>query len=159
MLLRTEDPFTLRKVLPPFDRSTHVFIPINDSTELDRRDGGTHWSLLVISVIDRVAFHYDSVYLGNNTQAWQVTRNFGILMNTAFRYVNMVDSPQQANASDCGVFVCLEMRHLLLDRLLQTNSKDKISMSLATHKIHASAGRKEIAKMIEHFRRRASPSK
>lgn len=63
------------------------------------------------------------------------------------------DSPIQENGSDCGVFVCLNMRHLLLKRLLLANASEKVSMSLGGKKVDARAGRKEIAKIIEGFRK------
>lgn len=51
------------------------------------------------------------------------------------------------------MFVCLNMRHLLLKRLLLANASEKVSMSLGGKKVDARAGRKEIAKIIEGFRK------
>ena len=63
------------------------------------------------------------------------------------------DSPLQNNSSDCGVFVCLTMRHLLLKRLLKVGSNEKVSMSMSGKDVDARAGRKEIARIIEDFRK------
>lgn len=78
---------------------------------------------------------------------------FGTLLNRPIRFINLDDSPIQENGSDCGVFVCLTMRHLLLKRLLMAKSDEKVSMSLAGRKIDARAGRKEIARIIDGFRK------
>lgn len=45
------------------------------------------------------------------------------------------------------------MRHLLLKRLLQVNSNEKVSMSMGGKAVDARAGRKEIARIIEGFRK------
>ncbi|KAJ6145521.1 hypothetical protein N7470_009416 [Penicillium chermesinum] len=125
MILQTPDPRTLREVLPDFSRATHVFLPINDCRNVTQAEGGTHWSLLLISIVDRVAFHYDSLYQGNVWEAETVTRKFGALLNMPIRFMHLNDSPQQDGGSDCGVFVCMNMRHLLLKRLLQAGAHEK----------------------------------
>lgn len=153
MILQTPDPRTLREALPDFSRTTHVFLPINDCRNVAEAEGGTHWSLLLISIVDGVAFHYDSLPPGNVWEAHTVTAKFGALLNRPIRFVNLTDSPIQENGSDCGVFVCLSMRHLLLRRLLMANANEKVSMSLGGRKVDANAGRKEIAKIIEGFRK------
>ncbi|OJJ42917.1 hypothetical protein ASPZODRAFT_154897 [Penicilliopsis zonata CBS 506.65] len=119
----------------------------------DNAEGGTHWSLLLISIVDGIAFHYDSLPPGNHWEAYNATVKVGRLLNRAIRFVHLSDSPVQENGSDCGVFVCLTMRYLLLKRLLQTNSDRKVSMSLGHKEINATAGRKEIAKIIDGFRK------
>jgi sentrin-specific protease 8 len=154
MLLQTPDPRTLREALPDFTRTTHVFLPINDCRNVNEAEGGTHWSLLLVSIVDGVAFHYDSLPPGNATEAQQVTQKIGILLNRRLRFLNLDDSPIQENSSDCGIFVCLSMRHLLLKRLLTVNSTQKVSMSLAGRKVNAAAGRREMVRIIERFRKK-----
>jgi hypothetical protein len=153
MLLQTPDPHSLREALPDFSRTTHVFLPINDCRNVMQAEGGTHWSLLLVSIIDSIAFHYDSLPPGNSSEAYQVTQKLGALLNRHIQFIQLRDAPIQENSSDCGIFVCLNMRHLLLKRLLRANSNEKISMSLAGRHVDAAAGRKEIAKIIEGFRK------
>lgn len=153
LLLQTPDPLSLREALPDFTRATHVFLPVNDCRNVTEAEGGTHWSLLLISVVDRIAFHYDSLPPGNQWEAYTATCKFGSLLNQQIRFINLQDSPVQENGSDCGVFVCLHMRHLLLKRLLMAKATEKVSMSLAGRKIDARAGRKEISRIIEGFRK------
>ncbi|CAG7947975.1 unnamed protein product [Penicillium nalgiovense] len=153
MILQTPDPRTLREALPDFSRATHVFLPINDCRNVSQAEGGTHWSLLLISVVDRIAFHYDSLYQGNVWEADTVTRKFGYLLNMPIRFLHLNDSPQQDGGSDCGVYVCMNMRHLLMKRLLMASAHEKVSMSLGGRKVDAHASRKEMAKIIEGFRK------
>lgn len=153
MLLQTPDPRTLRQALPDFSRTTHVFLPINDCHNVTQAEGGTHWSLLLISIVDGIAFHYDSLAYGNHDEARYVTAQFSKLLGRPLAWQHLRDSPQQDGGSDCGVFVCMNMRHLLLKRLLMAGAHEKVSMSLGGRKVDPSAARKEMAKIIEGFRK------
>ncbi|KKZ65828.1 hypothetical protein EMCG_01213 [[Emmonsia] crescens] len=154
MLLQTPDPRTLREALPDFTKTSHIFLPINDCRNVNEAEGGTHWSLLLVSVVDGIAFHYDSLPPGNGEEALQATLKLSSLLNKRLRFINLEDSPVQENSSDCGIFVCLHMRQLLLKRLLMANSSEKISMSLGGMKVNANSGRKEIVRIIERFRKK-----
>jgi sentrin-specific protease 8 len=153
MLMQTPDPLTLKEALPDFSRTTHIFLPINDAHNVSVAEGGSHWSLLLVSIIDGVAFHYDSLSPSNWKEANLATKKLSQLLGRPLRFMNLEDSPQQENSSDCGVYVCIQMRHLLLKRLLSANSKEKISMSMAGKMIDANGGRKEMLKIIETFRK------
>ena len=153
MLMQTADPHSLKDALPNFKNTTHIFLPINDCREKDRAEGGSHWSLLLVSVRDGVAFHYDSLHSSNKPDAEKAARQLSILLGQDLKFVDLDDSPQQANSSDCGVFVCLEMRHLLLKKLLKAGAHDKINMSMGGKNVDAKAGRKEMLNKIEGYRR------
>ena len=139
--------------LPNFTNTTHVFLPINDSNNPEIAEGGSHWSLLLLSVVDAVAFHYDSLPPGNQRDALIATRKMSILLSKQLQFIQLDDSPLQENGSDCGVFVCLNMRHLLLKRLLMVRSDEKVSMSMGGRRVDAREGRKEISRIIESYRR------
>lgn len=153
MLMQTPDPLTLKEALPNFSQTTHIFLPINDAPSVTVAEGGSHWSLLLVSVIDGVAFHYDSLTPSNYNEAKLATDKLSILLGKSLRFINLKDSPQQENSSDCGIFVCIQMRHLLLKKLLSANSREKVSMSMSGKLVDASGGRKEILKTIEGFRK------
>jgi len=153
MLMQTPNPLTLKSALPDFSKTTHIFLPINDAHTVTTAEAGTHWSLLLVSIIDGVAFHYDSLSPANYNDAHLCTNKVSQLLNLPLRFINLQDSPQQANSSDCGVFVCIQMRHLLLKRLLSANAKEKVSMSMAGKMVDANGGRKEMLKIIEGFRK------
>ncbi|KAA8577194.1 hypothetical protein EYC84_007188 [Monilinia fructicola] len=128
MLMTQPNPLELRSALPDFTRTTHIFLPVNDNRNLTRAEGGSHWSLLLISVIDGVAFHYDSLGVSNVNEGHLTTDKMSRLLNRPLSFLNLTDSPQQENGSDCGVYVCIIMRHLLLKRLLSANAREKVSM-------------------------------
>lgn len=153
MLMKTLDPLTLKDALPDFSLTTHIFLPINDCRTVEVAEGGSHWTLLLVSLVDRVAFHYDSLNSSNRQEAETATRKIERLTGKELKFVDLTDSPQQENSSDCGVFVCIQMRHLLLKRLLLAHAKEKVSMSMGGKNIDAAAGRKEMLKIVEEFRK------
>ncbi|QVM13670.1 hypothetical protein D8B26_008276 [Coccidioides posadasii str. Silveira] len=154
LLYQTPDPRSLRGALPEFSRASHIFLPINDCRSVTEAEGGTHWSLLLVSVVDNVAFHYDSLPPGNRNEALRVAQKISVLLDRGFRFVQLDDSPVQENSSDCGVFVCLTMRHLLINRLLKACTSEKVSMSLSGKKVNASAGRREMLRIIDRFKKK-----
>ncbi|KAL9078693.1 MAG: hypothetical protein Q9157_002379 [Trypethelium eluteriae] len=153
MLRQTRDPLTLKDALPNFSKTTHVFLPINDARDVTIAEGGSHWSLLVVSVVDRVAFHYDSLRPTNRQEALISSEKLGVLFGKELRFIDLSESPQQENGSDCGVFVCLQMQFLLLSRLLTAQATDKVNMSLGGKLIDAASGRKQMFKIIEDYRK------
>jgi sentrin-specific protease 8 len=153
MLLQTPDPLTLKSALPDLSKATHIFLPVNDAQSVTVAESGSHWSLLLVSQLDGVAFHYDSLGGDNNHPAHNVTQKLSILLGKHLRFVAMRDTPQQENGSDCGVFVCMIMEKLLLSRLLLADSTDKVSMSLRSDHIDAKDGRKKMLRAIENFRK------
>jgi sentrin-specific protease 8 len=153
MLAKTEDPLELKGVLPNFTKTTHIFLPINNATDPDVAEGGSHWSLLLASSIDGVAFHYDSLGSDNKMDAQVAAGKLQILLGKPLRYMQIVDTPQQDNGSDCGVFVCLIMQKLLVEKLLKADALAKVSMGLAGEKIDAKKGRRTMANIIEDLRK------
>lgn len=121
------------------NRITHIFVPVNDDSKEDHvyngntMARGNHWSLLVISLIDNVAFHYDSLRGYNHDQAKHLVAKIedALPVPRKLRYVPMgvEDAPQQDDAWNCGIFVCIVMRHLLLKRLLRADANQKVTMS------------------------------
>lgn len=153
MLMQTPNPLELKAALPDFTRTTHIFLPINDARNVSVAEGGSHWSLLLVSVLDGVAFHYDSLSPSNYEPAKHASKQLSALLGRPFRFMNLDDSPQQDNGSDCGVYVCILMRHLLMKKLLCANAREKVSMSMGGKLVDAAGGRKEISRTIEGFRR------
>lgn len=153
MLVQTPDPRTIKDALPSFSQTSHIFLPINDCRAPNVAEGGSHWSLLLVSLVDGIAFHYDSLHGSNSHFASQTTSKMATLLQRPLRFVELHDSPQQNNGSDCGVFVCIIMKYLLVKRLLSTHNNDKISMSMGSTSIDSNKGRRDMLKLIEEFRR------
>lgn len=153
LLMKTQDPLSLKSALPDFAKTTHIFLPVNDCRSVDVAEGGSHWSLLLVSVLDGVSFHYDSMSPSNLEDAKVVSRCISTLLGKPLKFINLDDSPQQENGMDCGVYVCLLMQHLLIQRLLKAQAHDKISMSMRGKEVDASGGRKAMLRIIEERRR------
>ncbi|KAK2611624.1 hypothetical protein N8I77_004955 [Diaporthe amygdali] len=151
-LLMRNDPASIRSALPDMTKVTHVFLPINDAVSRTQPDG-SHWSLLLVSKIDGVAFHYDSLGGANVDEGRRASERMAVLLGMPLRFQNISDCPQQENGNDCGVFVCILMRHLLVKRLLNANAREKVSMSMANKMIDAAGARKEMTKIIESLRK------
>ena len=154
MVSLSPDPTQLRNVLPSFAKTSHIFLPVNDNKDPDLPEGGSHWSLLVVSINDQVSFHYDSLNSANAREGKRISERFGRLLGIELAFKDIEDSPQQANCSDCGVFTCLTMRHLLR-RLLKKKRGEKVTMSMANRELDAALGRKELSKTIESLRKEA----
>lgn len=144
---------SLQSALPDFSTSTHIFLPVNDCEDPTRPSGGNHWSLLLVSLVDGVAFSYDSLANSNNAYAYRISQQLSLLLNLPLKFIALQDTPQQDNGSDCGVYVCLILRHLLLKRLLMVRTNEKVSMSMGGRKVDAREGRKEMLRVIEERRR------
>ncbi|KAF1971404.1 cysteine proteinase [Bimuria novae-zelandiae CBS 107.79] len=143
------------------DKVTHIFIPVNDDRVADHEyAGGTatgnHWSLLVVSLLDNVAFHYDSLRGLNQTDAQNMVAKIqeALPARRTLRFVPMGadDAPQQRDGSNCGTFVCIVMKHLLLKRLLRADANQKVTMSMKGQDIDYEGARKMILAVIEERR-------
>ncbi|KAF2764475.1 cysteine proteinase [Teratosphaeria nubilosa] len=149
MLMNTKDPLSLKSALPDFAKTSHIFLPVNDCRDVTTPEGGSHWSLLLVSVIDGVAFHYDSMSPSNLAEAKLVAFKISQLLGKPLKFINLEDSPQQENSMDCGVYVCLLMQHLLMTRLLRAHAEAKVSMSMRGKEVDAAGGRREMLRIIE----------
>lgn len=136
--------------------ATHIFCPINDNTDIMRAEGGTHWSLLVVGVQDRIAFHYDSLNTANAYPAAAVHRQLERILGFPLQFANLSDTPQQDNSFDCGVHVCWAMRHLLVRRLLVVERQKEVDMSLGSKHLNAAKIRREMYRICEALRKKAS---
>jgi sentrin-specific protease 8 len=153
ILMKDPDLQSVRSALPDFSKATHIFLPINDNRNVNQAEGGSHWSLLLVSKIDAVAFHYDSLNRSNYHEAKLAARVLSQVLGLPLQFLHLEDTPQQENGSDCGVYVCILMRHLLVKRLLAANAREKVSMSLGNKMIDSNGGRKEMLKIIETLRK------
>ncbi|KAL2508552.1 NEDD8-specific protease 1 [Forsythia ovata] len=83
-----------------------IIFPINDNTDLDIAEGGSHWSLLAFSRDANVFVHHDSSGRGmNKAHAKRVYKAVVSYTDTRAAYLECSSTPVQANGYDCGVYV------------------------------------------------------
>lgn len=89
-----------------------IYLPINDKEDPEAHDGGGHWSLLVFrrgsSEGSPSRFeHYDSCEPANAQRARAAAEALAPLLGDGAQLAKLVsvDTPQQANGFDCGVYV------------------------------------------------------
>ena len=105
----------LDSVLPKQDMSKDlVFIPINDND--CEQVGGTHWSLAVFHRKSMAFYYYDSLHNFNLKTAQESCKRLSqwICKGTMPMFYQ-VETPQQMNGYDCGVYV-IAITELLCSR-------------------------------------------
>ncbi|XP_051153899.1 sentrin-specific protease 8-like [Leptopilina boulardi] len=107
-LLKMTDSSEVSFFLDPLNalQKNFIFFPLNNC-ERRNSSGGSHWSLLVYSKIECSYFHFDSLSKSNEIIARNFIRNLDKYLiigdkNGTFIEVN---SPQQENCYDCGIYV------------------------------------------------------
>lgn len=121
-LLKMQDSSHYNIFLDPIEATNYnfIFFPLNDC---DRNEaGGSHWSLLIYSHLEKMCYHFDSSSSINGSSAKKLARKVTkyFLEKSEKRYIEM-NCPQQDNSYDCGLYVlCLAD---VLSRHAITNSK------------------------------------
>ena len=107
-----------------------LLLPINSSDQ-DHVDSGSHWSLLVYSVVEKTFFHLDSVKGANmkSTEkvALRLNRYYCLDASTV---ITNIDIPQQHNSADCGIHVALNAELVCAHYTLRRAVADLPSVSL-----------------------------
>lgn len=89
-----------------------IFFALNDNDVMDS-SGGSHWSLLVLSVPEMMIFHFDSSNGSNACQArelgYKVARYFSFPQKSI---VESIPCLQQTNGYDCGIHVLCNAEQL-----------------------------------------------
>lgn len=80
-----------------------VFIPINDNEGLGA--GGSHWSLLVIDLMNKECLHFDSSVCSCNEYPCKlVCEIFSKILHLSCNNVITMQCPTQSNGYDCGLY-------------------------------------------------------
>lgn len=141
LLQGSSDSVTLKAAaLPDFNTTMHVFVPLKSQHN--------HWSLLLVSSADNLACHYDPYNGRNKLLATQVTHRISAHLSKSLTFLDVPDSPEQANDKDSGVYVCLFMQHLII-KLMQTHVSQKVDATLQMKAIDVKAARKTMVKVVE----------
>ncbi|KAA0035294.1 NEDD8-specific protease 1 [Cucumis melo var. makuwa] len=88
-----------------------VIFPVNDNSDVSKPEGGNHWSLLAFYREANIFVHHDSNKGMNKYDAKRLYKAVARFMNDGSNstsnpsYMECVESPQQVNGYDCGVYV------------------------------------------------------
>lgn len=112
-----------RWVLSDLSRVDKFLLPIYHSRE-------QHWSLVYVETIEKNVYHFDSLFGSSSVVLNNVKSHFNNLIRPKLEnmyewnsvYYNEV--PRQTNGIDCGVFVCLYSRHVILERDFSFSQRD-----------------------------------
>ncbi|CCH41875.1 Sentrin-specific protease 2 [Wickerhamomyces ciferrii] len=138
LLANTSAPLELKGVLPPLENSKFIFLPVNDNDDVETASAGSHWSLIVISLLDQTAFIYDTMERANETEAIQVIKKLMEYLGYQLKIKIIENTPQQINGSDCGIMIC-QITGFLLSRLLNLKYLETNYIDLSLDKVDISA--------------------
>lgn len=124
-----------------------VFFAVNDNMSRDNT-GGSHWSLLVLSILDKVCQHYDSMNQGNEDSAVEIFRILKPMFGGDLRFEHG-ECPQQRNSHDCGVYVICVTEYICSQRL--NPSKTPVAIDEAVNSQTVSRKRDEFKEIIHNL--------
>ncbi|CAF0900957.1 unnamed protein product [Rotaria sp. Silwood1] len=104
-LLKMSDNLFAEQLLQSIDFREKIFLilPINDNTRVTVF-GGSHWSLLILSIQEKILYHFDSMSLSNDHTAKEIQQKFQAFFHDHVTLINC-RCPQQKNGFDCGLYV------------------------------------------------------
>jgi sentrin-specific protease 8 len=143
LLAQTPEPQQLIGVIPAIENGKFLFLPVNDNDDVEAVGAGSHWSLVVISMLEKIAFVYDSMERANEQEAKDVITKVEKYLSDGTKFqIRIMKTPQQLNGSDCGVIVS-QITAFLTSRLLGFKYlKDHyVNLDLQQVKISAIDGR------------------
>lgn len=108
-LLKLNDKSSVADILkrPSVDDCKYIFSCVNNSTDLDKYDSGSHWSLLFCDLQAKQAYHFDSLAGSNHDSAVLLASKFSISV------VLEMKCYQQRNSYECGANVLVNAKHIL----------------------------------------------
>ncbi|OUM55081.1 hypothetical protein BVG19_g4560 [[Candida] boidinii] len=148
LLMHSTDPNLLKGVLPPIEKSKFIFLPVNDNEDLGVGEGGSHWSLLLISLVDNTAIIYDSMLLANETETLKLIKNLEVYLGVKLKVINDDQTPQQINGNDCGLLVIINSI-ILLNRILNVPNDTYLNLNLHNLLVNAVDGRLFIMNLVK----------
>ncbi|GBC01037.1 hypothetical protein RclHR1_04040007 [Rhizophagus clarus] len=122
LIANIEDAKYLSKALPKqIFSSDIIFIPVNNKQSLESYIGGSHWSLLVYVKENNKFLYYDSANDMNFDIANKFADKISGVLEVKRNDIVIVNTPQQKNGSDCGVFV-LSITDQFYQRIIESQS-------------------------------------
>ncbi|GMJ13885.1 hypothetical protein like AT5G60190 [Hibiscus trionum] len=92
-----------------------VIFPVNNNDDVSLAEGGSHWSLLAYYRSADVFVHHDSNQQMNRRHAMKLYKTVigytgGSSSDGNDKYLECIDTPQQVNGYDCGLYVTATAR-------------------------------------------------
>lgn len=96
----------------------YLIIPINDAQELEK-NGGSHWSLLVLIMQESTFYYLDSSGNHNIQHAKIVMKKLTTYLGPQLVEPKLIvlECAQQINSYDCGIYVIMTVEELLVNFL------------------------------------------
>ncbi|KAE8734802.1 NEDD8-specific protease 1 [Hibiscus syriacus] len=135
-----------------------VLFPVNNNDDVGLAEGGSHWSLLVYYRSANVFVHHDSSQQMNKRHAMKLYKSVvGYISGSSSsgndKYLECIDTPQQVNGYDCGLYVMATARIICswYESSESKNDKDLWFSALKEQVTPLAVGelRKEILRMIK----------
>nr|GMD09669.1 NEDD8-specific protease 1 [Ipomoea batatas] len=104
-----------------------IIFPINNNSDVNLAEGGTHWSLLAFERNTNVFVHHDS---SSGMNKWDAKRVYNAILpytTTDASYIDYPDTPKQENGYDCGVYV-LAIARVICNWYASSGSKDNVDL-------------------------------
>ncbi|CAF0767313.1 unnamed protein product [Rotaria sordida] len=134
-LLKMSDNLFAEQLLQSIDflEKKFLILPINDNTRVTVF-GGSHWSLLILSIQEKILYHFDSMSLLNDHTAKEVQQKFQAFFHDDHITLINCRCPQQKNGFDCGLYVIVIVeefcRFIYEYYSLKNSNKDKYDKDL-----------------------------
>lgn len=112
-IMNCPDSNSLDDFLRPLDlfNKKLVIFPVNDNDDVSKAEGGNHWSLLAFYRESNTFIHHDSNRGMNKHHAKRLYKAVARFTSNDSNstsepgYVECMESPQQVNGYDCGLYV------------------------------------------------------
>ncbi|KAK4758239.1 hypothetical protein SAY87_019540 [Trapa incisa] len=152
------DPDDRRGFVAPLklDERSLVIFSVNDNDDVEKAEGGSHWSLLAYVREANLFVHHDSSGTMNEACARRLYGAVARCLSPAAKFMRWNRSPQQTNGYDCGLFVTATAR-AICDWFVNTECKDweeSLWFRAVEEKVTAPAAagmRNEILELIKHL--------
>ena len=103
------------------DKKKFIFAPINDNTKVQYVCSGSHWTLNVIDVENKLIYYLDSNN-GDVDNAHTFHNTIELLFGKKFEFVDGLNHQYQTNSYDCGMFL-LGFTELLVKYIVNNDMK------------------------------------
>ena len=106
------------------DKKKFIFAPINDNKKIQYTCSGTHWTLNVIDVENKLIYYLDST-LGDVSNAHTFHKKIEKLFGKKFKFIFGLEKHYQSNSYDCGMFL-LGFSEILMKYIVNNNMEIKL---------------------------------